>query len=285
MKNKLKGMFFGLFVGDAIGTTLEFKVLGEQPRIHDMVGGGVFKLKPGEWTDDGSMALCLAESILDNHSINKADIMRRFARWYLYGDCSSNGKCFDIGGTCKKYINDFISKKGVYEDADNLHWESGNGSIMRAAPALIPWKGKEAISAAQEQGITTHGSDTCKEYMEKLSLVILNCLDGVYPEPDLEIKNTSEEELSTSGYVVDTYDAALWAFWNTDNFRDCILAAANLCGDADTIAAVAGQIAGAWYGFDSIPSEWFEKLSLREHLEETFEQLYLLRENNTVVDS
>lgn len=276
--DKRKGSFIGLFVGDAVGTALEFKVLGEQPRITDMVGGGVFRLNPGEWTDDGAMALCLAKSIIDKKIIDKSDILRLFARWYLYGDNSSNGKCFDIGGTCNRYINEFINTKGMYHDAGDFVWEAGNGSIMRLSPAVIPWydNPSRAMQAAVDQSITTHGNSEVLQYCAKLANVLLQCYRGEYPEVDLEIKNTPESDLATSGYVVDTYDAAMWAFWNTDNFRDCILAAANLCGDADTIAAVAGQVAGAWYGFSSIPTEWVEKLAKIDELIEVYSQLAVL---------
>lgn len=266
--DKIKGSFIGLFVGDAVGTTLEFKEIGHQPRITDMIGGGVFRLNPGEWTDDGSMALCIAKSIIDKKSVDKKDIMRLFARWFLYGENASNGKCFDVGGTCNRYINAFINSKGVYNDAENHVWEAGNGSIMRLVPAIIPYidDEKAAISAAIQQSLVTHGNSEVLTYCEKLTKVIVGCINGVYPVVDDEIKNTSEDELATSGYVVDTYDAAMWAFWNTDNFRDCILAAANLCGDADTIAAVAGQVAGAWYGYSDIPKEWIDKLAKKDEL-------------------
>lgn len=275
VRNKLKGSFIGLFVGDAVGTTLEFKELGNQPRITDMVGGGVFRLQPGEWTDDGSMALCLAKSIINMQGIDKTDIIRLFARWYLYGENSSNGRCFDIGGTCNRYINNFINTKGVYKDAEDHVWEAGNGSIMRLSPAVIPWckDPTKAIQAAMDQSITTHGNSEVLGYCRKLAEVLIGCYEGKYPEVNQKVKDTAEDDLATSGYVVDTYDSAMWAFWNTDNFRDCILASANLCGDADTIAAVAGQVAGAWYGFSSIPDEWVQKLAHRDELMTVFDDL------------
>ena len=273
--DRLKGSFIGLFVGDAVGTTLEFKELGDQPRITDMIGGGVFRLNPGEWTDDGAMALCVAKSIIDKGDIDKKDIIRLFARWYLYGENSSNGRCFDIGGTCNRYINEFINSKGVYSDAGDHVWEAGNGSIMRLSPAVIPWHDDpdKAIQSAVDQSLTTHGNTEVLKYCKDLANTLLQCYRGEYPAVNPEVKNTSEEELATSGYVVDTYDAAMWAFWNTNNFRDCILAASNLCGDADTIAAVAGQVAGAWYGYSNIPSDWVDKLALRGELDQVFEGL------------
>lgn len=273
--DKLLGSFIGLFVGDAVGTTLEFKELGKQSRITDMIGGGVFRLEPGQWTDDGAMALCIAKSIIANHGINKSDILRLFARWFLYGENSSNGRCFDVGGTCNRYINNFINQKGVYQDAEDHIWEAGNGSIMRLVPAIIPWHNDPiaAHKAAIDQSITTHGNQQVLDYCKKLTDIILGCYQGLYPIVDKDISDTPEEELATSGYVEDTFDAALWAFWNTDNFKDCILAAANLCGDADTIAAVAGQIAGAWYGFSNIPTEWVERLAKSNELLSTFDEL------------
>ena len=269
LRDRARGALLGLAVGDAVGTTNEFKDYGEFPPLTDMVGGGAFRLNVGEWTDDTSMALCLADSLIECGEFNAADLLQRFSRWYRSGYNSHNGRCFDIGTTCSSAIIDF-EREGQLK-APNMHWAAGNGSIMRLAPAAIYWYDDEqkAIDLAVEQGATTHGADTCHEGCADLARMLVRLIN----DPAEEVIDNVDSlqaikpyQLNNSGWVVSTLAAAKWAFVTTDNFRDCILAAANLGGDADTIAAVAGQIAGAKYGMAAIPSEWLDKLAWRDHI-------------------
>lgn len=277
LRDRARGALVGLAVGDAVGTTNEFKERGEFTPLTDMVGGGVFRLNPGEWTDDTSMALCLADSIIEHNDINAADLLSRFSGWYREGKNSHNGRCFDIGTTCSSAIVSF-EREGQLE-APGWHWSAGNGSIMRLAPVAIRWHTdmSAAISKAIDQGKTTHGAEACKVGCMALAGILVKLIN----EPDFDVipdKHLYEGfkawSLDNSGFVTATNLAAQWAFVTTDNFRDCILAASNLGGDADTIAAVAGQMAGAKYGMSAIPAEWLEKLAWRDHIIGLADQLF-----------
>jgi ADP-ribosyl-[dinitrogen reductase] hydrolase len=273
-RDRALGAFIGLAVGDAVGTTVEFKEVGEFEPLNDMIGGGVFRLKPGEWTDDTSMALCLADNIIAYDRINPYELMISFARWYNMGENSSNGKCFDIGGTCVSAIAGFLKRK-AYEPAPDIHYASGNGSIMRLSPVALRWWDNPDMAAemAVLQGETTHGSKECRKYCEQLARALVELIND--REPVLEDESALPVGLiPNTGYVRHTMIAAVWAFQTTDNFRDCILKAANLGGDADTIAAVAGQLAGAKYGLSGIPSEWVDKLAQRDHLLDVAAKLF-----------
>ena len=273
-RDRAIGAFIGLAVGDAIGTTVEFKEPGEFEPLTDMIGGGVFRLKPGEWTDDTSMALCLADTLIEKDTVDPFDLMIRFARWYHLGENGSNGKCFDIGTTCVGAIREFEKSK-AYTPAPNIAYMSGNGSIMRLAPVAIRWAQDRAtaISMAVMQGETTHGSDECRKACETLTGALVDLINGIDPTLPDESK-LPVGLVPNTGYVVHTMQAAVWAFQTTDNFEDCVLKAANLGGDADTIAAVAGQLAGAKYGLSGIREDWVNKLAQRDHLLKLANELY-----------
>lgn len=273
-RDRAIGAFIGLAVGDAIGTTVEFKEPGEFEPLTDMIGGGVFRLKPGEWTDDTSMALCLADTLIEKDTVDPFDLMIRFARWYHLGENGSNGKCFDIGTTCVGAIREFEKAK-AYTPAPNIAYMSGNGSIMRLAPVATRWAQDRAtaISMAAMQGETTHGSDECRKACETLAGALVDLINGIDPTLPDESK-LPVGLVPNTGYVVHTMQAAVWAFQTTDNFEDCVLKAANLGGDADTIAAVAGQLAGAKYGLSGIREDWVNKLAQRDHLLKLANELY-----------
>lgn len=277
IKDRAIGALVGLAVGDAVGTTAEFKDPGEFTPLTDMVGGGVFRLAPGEWTDDTSMALCLADCIIANNDVNAFDLLDRFTRWHTQGENSHNAKCFDIGNTCVSAIRAFRTEGQLV--APDLDFFSGNGSIMRLAPVAIRWYADEELAAqkAIEQSVTTHGSKRCQDACSDLARMLVKLInhpDMMVVEDD-ELVGLAADELDNSGFVTATMIAAEWAFVNTDNFRDCILAAANLGGDADTIAAVAGQLAGAKYGMAGIPDEWLAKLAWRDHIIDLAQRLFL----------
>lgn len=273
-RDRAIGSLVGLAVGDAVGTTLEFKERGEFTPITDMVGGGPFRLKVGEWTDDTSMALCLADSIIAHKAIDANDLLDRFYRWYDTGYNSHNGRCFDIGTTTRDALNEWKAN-GTLE-AQDKPWLSGNGGIMRLAPVAIHWWFDNQLAEyyATQQSLTTHGSAEALEYAAKLGRQLSDIIRGEDPKLNTKLKSIGENAISSSGYVVDTFVAAQWAVVNTDNFRDAILKAANLGDDADTVAAVAGQIAGAIYGLDGIPVEWVEKLAWRDHIIDLAGQLF-----------
>lgn len=275
-KNKVIGCLVGLAVGDALGTSVEFKERDTFEPVTDMRGGGVFQLNPGEWTDDTSMALALADSILEKGTVDKVDLIQKFVKWYREGAYSHNGRCFDIGGTTRRSLM-YYHMKGIYEDAPDDFIQSGNGSIMRLAPIPIRWYDDydTAFQMAWDQSITTHGSTTVKETINKMMSIILNFIHQLEPRINFrDYKNRDRNDIKSTGYCVDTLDAALWAIANTDNFNDAVLLAVNLGDDADTVGAVTGQIAGALYGFSGIRKDWIEKLAWSDKIIDTAEKLF-----------
>ncbi len=301
--NKLKGMFFGLAVGDALGTTLEFKERDEYEHLTDMVGGGPFNLKPGEWTDDTSMALALAKTLIDNHvswaagneeeiKTFRIELLKNFTRWYRQGMFSHNGRCFDIGTTTRMALDKFIRSQGTDDQPASTHiLDSGNGGIMRLAPVVVyafthePDNPKNipdpirnyAMMLAHEQSSTTHASDECLRIARIMArdltwIVGGNTWDVVTRYIGVEHLD-HRDKVESDGYVKNTWQAACWVMDNTDNFRDALLLAVNLGYDADTVGAVTGQLAGACYGYDAIPKEWLDVLAMKPYLEELFDKL------------
>ena len=290
--NRARGALLGLAIGDAVGTTVEFKPRGSFPPLIDMVGGGPFHLLPGQWTDDTSMALCLGASLLA-HGFDLADQIDRYLDWRDDGYMSSNGKCFDIGVATSAAIERYRAT-GETRAGSVKPDSAGNGSIMRLAPVPIYYLAtpKLALKYSAEQSKTTHRAPECLMACQLMAEIMLRALQGL-PKADVfaasqqdlpltpalqalargDYKNKTEAEIEGSGYVVESLEAALWCFWQTDNFKDCVLMAANLGDDADTTAAVAGQLAGAFYGESGIPQQWLEKLTMASDIGQMAEQL------------
>jgi len=300
---RYRGALLGLATGDALGTTLEFRPPGSFTPITGMNGGGPFHLEPGQWTDDTSMALCLAESLITRHEFNPLDQMERYIRWYRQGYLSSNGRCFDIGNTIREALHRF-EETGRPFSGETHPFSAGNGSLMRLAPVPM-FYGRHpmlAIVKAGESSRTTHSAIAAIDACRYLAGLIVGALNSV-PKFELlsprytpvtdywqtfplipEIAEISEGTFKTkqppeivgTGYVVNTLEAALWAFYRSDNFCQGALMAANLGDDADTTTAVYGQLAGAYYGEEGIPSQWREKLTLHDKINSFAEQLYAL---------
>ena len=270
-----KGMLLGLAVGDALGTTLEFVVRDSQPTITDIVGGGPFNLDAGVWTDDTSMALCLAASLLHCKGWDAADCARRFVNWRDHGYMSPTGTCFDIGNTVSAALDRFVRDGDPYAGATDPN-TSGNGGIMRLAPAVIAFHSevRSAVDVSVMQSEITHASDECDDFAFSLAAFLHSgsLIDALHRVPAA----TPRQQIKSSGYVRDSYEAAFWAFENTGNFRDCVTLAANLAGDADTVAAIAGQIAGRVYGMKGIPASWLGTLAWRDRIETMAADLYAL---------
>jgi len=289
LQDRYKGALIGLAVGDALGTSLECSLPGTFEPISDMEGGGPFNLKPGEWTDDTSMALCLAESILETGGFDPQDQMSRYVRWRDEGYLSSTGKCFDIGVATSRALDIFKTWGEPYAGSIGPR-TAGNGSLMRLAPVPMRWRTDLTQTAhyAALSSTTTHAApeavDACRYY----AVLIALALNGVSKEQVLATNPHSLEvfessllspaiaevaagsyrkrmppQIRGSGYVVHTLEAALWALATTDDFRSGLLKVVNLGEDADTTGAVYGQLAGALYGVKEISSDWISKLPMR----------------------
>lgn len=290
IKDRYLGCLLGLACGDAVGTTVEFMARGTFPPVTDMVGGGPFGLPVGAWTDDTSMALCLAESLVQTGSFDPRDQAERYVRWYREGYFSSTGQCFDIGNTIRSSLERFIQTGEPYSGSDHPR-SAGNGSIMRLAPVPMRYAGdmEAIIRYSGDSSRTTHGAaeavDACKLYGVMIAMALADepketilfetgrYLDAGELSPKIaaiaagDYRPKDLNEIEGSGYVVESLEAALWCFLHTDTFEQAVLDAVNLGRDADTTAAVVGQVAGAFYGLASIPEGWREKLVMRAEIE------------------
>lgn len=294
LKDRFRGCLLGLAVGDAVGTTVEFRPRGSFKPLTDMIGGGPFQLRPGQWTDDTSMALCLATSLVDCNGFDARDQMERYCKWANTGYLSSTGVCFDIGSTTASALRRFCQTGEPFAGSSDPY-SAGNGCIMRLAP--IPMFFFPDLEAAErfaaESSRTTHGAAECIDACRLLARIICRALSG-RPKDEVALEDGKtfigsekivaiargayrkkpKEDIRGSGYVVDSLEAAMWCFVHTQGFKDAILMAANLGDDADTTAAVCGQIAGAYYGAQQIPAHWLERLALRTEITELADRLY-----------
>ena len=301
VRERFRGCLLGLAAGDALGTTLEFKPPGSFEPICDMVGGGPFDLRPGQWTDDTSMALCLATSLVNCDGFDPMDQMQRYVRWVGEGYLSSTGTCFDAGTTTLNALAKFIRYQNPYSGSTDPH-TAGNGSLMRLAPVPMYFAAHptEAIARAADSSRTTHGAheavDACRYYAGLLVGALRGVgkdtllspgycpVDGLWERDPLvrnialvaggSFKDRHPPDIKGTGYVVDALEAALWAFHRSDDFHQGALLAVNLGDDADTTGAIYGQIAGAHYGAESIPATWRVRLTMLTEITSLADQLH-----------
>lgn len=286
LQTRARGCLLGLAAGDAVGTTVEFKPRGSFQSLEDMVGGGPFSLKPGQWTDDTSMALCLGYSLVECNGFDAYDQMTRYVRWWREGYLSSTGRCFDIGVTVAGALSRFEQTGDPFAGSPDPH-KAGNGCIMRLAPVPIFYYPDIDAAAhyAAESARTTHAAAECLDASRLFARILVRALRGDAKSAVLlgdsgtftgapkiasiargDYRGKSETQIRGSGYVVACLEAALWCFDRTDSFADAVLLAANLGDDADTTAAVCGQVAGAFYGEAGIPAAWRAQLTMREEI-------------------
>ncbi|HEX2890539.1 ADP-ribosylglycohydrolase family protein [Vineibacter terrae] len=285
MTDQAIGCLVGLAVGDALGTTLEFSARDAGTPVTDIVGGGPFGLNAGEWTDDTSMALCLADSLLACRGLDPPDLMERFRRWRDEGYNAVNGRCFDIGITTRQAIDRYLDTQDPLAGSADPK-AAGNGSIMRLAPVPIFHAGDAgaADAAAVLQSRTTHAAIECLDSCRLMSRILVALLNGAsWPEalavdprlftaPKVQAlaagtwKRKTRADIKSTGYVIDTLEAALWAVDTCEDFTSALLLAVNLGEDADTVGAVTGQLAGARHGLSGIPAAWRRKLAWHDHI-------------------
>ena len=291
--DRFRGCLLGLAVGDAVGTTVEFKPRGSFPPVTDMIGGGPFGLQPGQWTDDTSMALCLATSLIEKKGFDPNDQMDRYWRWYREGYLSSTGTCFDIGSTVRDALERYHRTGNPFSGSTAPN-AAGNGSLMRLAPIPMFYFPDlpKMLHFAVQSSRTTHGAAECLEACQIFAEMLFQAFSGREKE-EILFQTTFEpampkirdiavgsyrskrlDEITGSGYVVAGLEAALWCFQHTDSFEAAILQAANLGEDADTTAAICGQIAGAFYGETGIPEEWLNTLHLKSQITELADRLF-----------
>ena len=297
MLNRIKAVMFGHAVGDALGVPVEFRSrdhLKKNP-VKDMMGYGTHNVPAGTWSDDTSMSLCELSSLL-NGNIDYDDIMKNFVKWSYDGEFTTDGVVFDIGNTCSNAIdNYFYSGKPAKKCGLTSERSNGNGSLMRIHPFVLYayYNGinddKEFIDMIASASSLTHAHkcsiNGCIIYAYVLRELLNNpekssvykgidyaksvrafgCnYDRVF---DCNIDALSNADIKSSGYVVHSLEAALWCLLTTNSYEECVLKAVNLGEDTDTVAAIAGSLAGALYGIDAIPENWMGKLRKKEYIE------------------
>ncbi len=297
----------GLAVGDALGMPFEFLRKGEFESPKEMLPmrpDGPWKLPAGYYTDDTSMALCIAQSLVDMKGFDPIDQLRKFVRWKDEGYMSSIGKCFDSGETTMNAIEEFRRTGEPYRNPPTDPKRVGNGILMRLAPIPMVYSKSpaDAIEIAGRSARTTHGARVCVDSARYFSGLMVGAISGrekgkllgdhyvpgmrynYWIGPDAlcpEVDKIASGSFSTctpkpNFRAVQTLELAMWAFEKTDSFEDAVVKAINEGGDTDTQAAVAGQLAGAHYGASAIPAHWLSKLKDREMIEEMVAKLYQL---------
>jgi ADP-ribosyl-[dinitrogen reductase] hydrolase len=305
------GCLTGLATGDALGTTLEFCSRGSFTALTDMSGGGPFGLQPGRWTDDTSMALCLAHSLLYNKGFDAVDQMNRYCSWrdhgYMsstghcfgignHGYMSSTGHCFGIGSTVAAALQRYLASGNPFSGSVDPR-SAGNGCIMRLAPVPMFFAAslQQTLHFSGESARTTHAAPEALDCTRLFGAQLRAALRGASKAEILEhcgydahepavralslgdYRDKDETRIRGSGYVVESLEAALWCFLHTDDYAAAVLRAANLGDDADTTAAICGQLAGAHYGISAIPARWRALLTMGAEIEDLASRLLAAR--------
>jgi ADP-ribosyl-[dinitrogen reductase] hydrolase len=299
MNDRRRGALVGLAVGDALGAAVEFSSPGSFAPVTGYRSGGPHGLKAGEWTDDTSMALALADSMASvGWDLN--DQARRYVEWWRTGRYSVNGRCFDIGITTRSALSRFIANTDALASGDPSERASSNGSIMRLAPVpiryadLYPNHIEELSRLADESSLPTHASEPCRSACRYLATVLTALVRGedrrAVLSPDWKLLKTLNDikplhplihevtqgsfrhkqppAIQGSGWVIRSLEAALWAFHGAGSFEEAVLLAVNLGDDADTTGAICGQLAGAFWGESQIPGSLRSGLARMDMIEE-----------------
>ena len=310
-RNFSKNILIGSAVGDALGVPVEFKsrqYLQQNP-VTDMMGYGTYNMPPGTFSDDSSMMFCLAESLCNGYNVN--DIAEKFQMWMHEGYWTADGEVFDVGISTRKAINRLRVVKNPIEAGSTSESDNGNGSLMRILPLAIFTKDlsiDERCEIVKEVSSITHAHNrsvlACIYYIEfALNVLDAENLEEAYLNTNFWLKlfleeneiykneftyferilsgkliDLKEDEIKSTGYVMDSLEASIWCLLHTSSYKDCVLKAVNLGHDTDTIACIAGGIAGIYYDAETIPTNWIEQLArvddilhLAEQLEEKYE--------------
>jgi ADP-ribosyl-[dinitrogen reductase] hydrolase len=290
MKDKIKGALLGIAIGDALGVPVEFKSRAflKQHPVKDMIGFGTHDQKPGTWSDDASLSFCQVEALISNLDLKFTASL--FLKWLEEGFWSARGEVFDVGNTTIDSLYRFKQTGDPYNSGGVRVSDNGNGSLMRILPvtfAVVGYDINERFRIVSEISSITHGhirsiiacfyfTEYCLQIIEgkdkflayknvQHSVVNILIKKGIDLK-EIEIFHLDESEISSSGYVVSSLEASMWSFLRTENFKDAVLKSVNLGEDTDTIGSITGGIAGLYYGNNSIPVEWIEKIARKEDI-------------------
>lgn len=309
--NKVYDGIIGLAVGDALGVPVEFKTRMEieSNPVTTMQEYGTHHQPKGTWSDDTSLTLALLDSLVKNSGLDYADIMDKFCEWLMYGEYTATGEVFDVGNSTSKAIMNYGRGINPLECGGASEYENGNGSLMRILPIAYYLCAQTDKTIETRMNIVHNVSSLTHRHKRSLigcgiyitvaiklltsELSLYECMEqgikeafGYYEakmpeelEAYIRIKNVqsfanlSESDIQSSGYIVDTLEAALWCLLTTDSYEACVLKAVNLGNDTDTIGAVAGGLAGIYYGANSIPRDWLNVLAKIQYIENLCEEL------------
>ena len=266
-RDKALGSLWGLVVGDCLGSPIQFTGKDDHPHVTEMVACRHFGTPPGHWTDDGSMALCVAESVARLGRFDRADVGRNFVRWLREKFLSSMPSAFDIGGATRRSVS-AIAARGSLENGEES--SQGNGSVMRLAPSWLAARAFGRPEILHECSDLTHRSRLVRETVDRMAGVLDEL--AATGATSAASRYATRDEVDNSGWCVSTVEAALWALNSTGSFEDALVAAVNLGGDADSIGAVCGQLAGARYGLSAIPERWLAAIKDRAKLANLFDR-------------
>lgn len=293
------GCFLGLAVGDALGVPVEFKsraYLKVNP-VKEMFGYGVWEQPSGTWSDDSSLAFCLAESLLNGYNLN--DIAQKSAQWMQSEYWSAHGDVFDIGGTTRLALGRILQGEDARFSGETEERSNGNGSLMKIAPASLYFanrsddelytsikaissithahfrsvfgcfifsiyiaellKGTEKTIALKNTAIRVRNFAGKQEFNQKEVALFIRILEGMLP-------SLQQEDIYSGGYVIHTLEASIWCLLTTTNYKDAVLKAVNLGEDTDTTACATGALAGLYYGHTSIPYQWGELVARKSDI-------------------
>ncbi|GAA4168545.1 ADP-ribosylglycohydrolase family protein [Sphingobacterium ginsenosidimutans] len=312
-KNRMYGALFGIAVGDALGVPFEFRSKEDMLKnpATEMIGFGSHNQPMGTWSDDTSLTLCLADSLLNGYNI--LDVSEKFIAWKEGKLWTARGDVFDIGITTAKSISELkhIIESGQIGELTALRYQAreqdnGNGSLMRILPLLFEIKGltpAEQFEKIWKVSALTHkhirAAMACFIYLKLAELILLGLakeqaytemrnqvskfwVDSNFPDSEIiyfnstilhDIRSKSHNELRSSGYVIDSLESSLWFFMEKDNYRDTVLSIINLGEDTDTGAAIAGGLAGLYYGLESIPEDWLLNLARYDDIKSLIEKM------------
>jgi ADP-ribosyl-[dinitrogen reductase] hydrolase len=271
IQSRATAAYLGMAIGDALGATVEFmtpREIAAHYGCHDqIVGGGWLRLKPGQVTDDTTMALALGESILASGGVFAGDAARAFDAWM-------RAKPVDIGSTVRRGLLNY-RKTGAIEVEYSEH-DAGNGAAMRVLPVALAMHGQGQAAlrgACRAQAHITHHNALSDAATETLALMVQAALHGsdtlrllhdfAHPlaaqHPEFSFRSMRQRQ-NPSGYIVETLQAVFQSLFDTDDFKSCLIDVVNRGGDADTTGAIAGMLAGSVYGLEALPARWLDVL-------------------------
>ncbi|CCH53872.1 ADP-ribosylglycohydrolase [Fibrisoma limi BUZ 3] len=312
MIDQVKAAFFGAAVGDALGVPVEFMsraALSRNPVI-DYRGYGVWHQPPGTFSDDSSLFFCTAESLC--HGFDVVDVANQFVRWYQQGYWGAHDEVFDIGGATRAALTRVINGASPALSGGFLEHDNGNGSLMRILPIAFYLRNEPSMRArfdtVKDLSAITHGHFrsvmACFVYVELAIQLLVDAdipvayarmqtrvndfiAENSFSPAEIQLfdrilkadlSSVSEQDIRSSGYVLDTLESGLWCLLTTQSFDEAVLKAVNLGEDTDTTGTVTGGLAGLAYGYGAIPTHWIHDLAKREaigKLAERFAQRYM----------